>query len=299
MMTPIAFELSSRRARFRRLLAVGSLLPLLALDVTGARVSAAAPDPQTLQAEYDAAMQAGEDALTKRDLAGAERAFLRAVDCNTREAALLAALDPSQKWLVVIYGQEGRLDAVEREQRARLAALEKEHGPLDPSLAPALGMLALIADARGDYDDSLKRLERLVTIARAAHWDNFGHVHVIIAFLRFAKGDRAGGLSARQDALRETLAMRLPADPFHDAMWDADWGWLEVANGKWQHARKIFAAAIDQLTKLVGPSHPYVASLWEAQADVLAHLHRRGEAEAARARAAAIWRKVRPAKLPD
>jgi tetratricopeptide (TPR) repeat protein len=296
MMTAMAFEPSSRRARFRWLLALGLLL---ALDGTAARVSAAAPDPQTLQSEYDAAMRAGEEALTQRDLAGAERALLHAVDCHTREAALLAALDPSQKWLVRIYAQEGRLDGVEREQRAGLSALEKQHGPLDPSLAPALGMLALIADARGDYDDSLKLLERLVAIARAAHWENFGHVHAVIAFLRFATGDRAGGLRARQDALRETLAMRLPPDPFHDAMWDADWGWLDVANGQWQHARKVFADAIDELAKLVGPSHPYVASLWEAQADVLAHLHRRGEAKAARARAAAIWRKVRPGKLPD
>jgi hypothetical protein len=43
MTAPITFALPSRRAHFRRLLAVGWLLSLFAFDLATARVSAAAP----------------------------------------------------------------------------------------------------------------------------------------------------------------------------------------------------------------------------------------------------------------
>jgi tetratricopeptide (TPR) repeat protein len=274
-----------RVARGRR-----RLLVIILAGVLAGR--AAAVEPALSQRQYEQALMAGNRALAAGRLDVAERSYRQALINVERQEPLGVSLDQSQRRLVSVYVRRNRLATLEAEATAELASREREHGRDDPSVAPPLGLLALIANEHGRYDQAIGYLERIHAVGEKAGFARDGVTMSMLAFCRFAQGDTAGGLAARAMALDELMAVVVP-DPYQDAVWLADWGWLDAANGKLPRAQKSFARALHDLGALVGDTHPNVATLWEAQAAVLARLHRPREAKRASARAAMLRERIR------
>jgi hypothetical protein len=202
-----------------------------------------------------------------------------------RAPGLCLTLNAAAMRLVRIYAREQSLERATNDWTARLANAEKNANRREMLLP--LGMVALLANERGEYPAAIAALERFRRLQAELEVPADAHGATLLAFLYLATGatERASSLFAAAllpDAEGRKAIEAYP-DPFDQLLEEAVSTWRALltepsdasACGKrarLQDVERRFARLSATATATLGTRHPNVATILDAHAAVVRKL---------------------------